>query len=247
MYNKRINDWKIHKNYKKSEKAAMIQAFKVKKASYMTPLQRGQILARDIQRTGLTFKGQPIKVDRLVRYMKEMHSSNDDLGPLFGRQVHPTRLITDYGETRDAETLFKCASQYLDFYIASKIALRPSESQNMPHGIETTLLANDDEVANVLVEQSDDFDCKLDNAIMLHMDGRFPAAFRELNEAMDGVRYLFSTPHPSLLSRFFRILLFRRSVAAELIQTVWNFVTDMAKPCLVATILSLWLVLSCRY
>jgi hypothetical protein len=229
MYNKRINDWKIHKNYKKSEKAAMVRAFKVDKASNKTGSQSEDTFASDLQLTGLTFKSRPIKVDRLVRYMRETHSSNSDPRPIFGVPADPTKLIIDYGKTREIETLYRCASQHLEFYLASRIALRPSSSQNMPHGLANTLLAGDGKIADGLDEDLLGFNNKLYIAIELHCLGRISAALRVVNEAIDNVRSLFFRQHPNLLNCFFYIHHITRRADLKLMQSIWNFVIDMAK------------------
>jgi hypothetical protein len=211
MYNKRINDWNIHKNYKKSEKAAMVRAFKIERSSNKAVLQRDHVFAHDVTNTARTFKGRPVKMDRLIRYLRETRSLDDQLRPAFRGVPEPARLITEYGENRDAETLFRCAFQHLEFYIASK---KP----------------NNGWIAKGLPKDSDDFVDKCDAALQLRRQGRISAAFRKCNEALDSVRYLCLSQHPNLISLFFRMNLWKEDEAnEEFVQSILNFVINMGK------------------
>lgn len=210
MYNKRINDWNIHKNYKKSEKAAMVRAFKIERSSNKAVLQRDHVFAHDVTNTARTFKGRLVKMDRLIRHLRETCSLNNDLRPAFRGVPEPARLITEYGENRDAETLFRCASQHLELYIASK----------------TT---NNGGIVKELPEESDDFLDKCGIALSLERLGRISAAFRICNEALDSVRHLFLWQHPSLISFFFRMTLWKEKENEEFVQSILNFVIDMGK------------------
>lgn len=229
MYNKRINDWNIHKNYKKSEKAAMVRAFKIDKASNEALLQRDHVLAHDITSSRRTFKGRPVKVDRLIRHLKETTSSNSDPRPAFRGTVEPARLITEYGENKYAETLFKCASQHLEFYLSSKSTLRLSASRTPPLGLATASPTNEQGLSDKLHTPIDNFLEKYHVAIGLQRDGRISAAFRICNEAMDSVKFLFVQHPANLISFFFRLLLLTRKEKSEFAQSIWNFITNMGK------------------
>lgn len=229
MYDKRINDWNIHKNYKKSEKAAMVRGFKIDKTSNKAVLQRDHVLAHDFTNTGSTFKGRPVKVDRLIRYLKETTSLNSDPRPAFRGAAEPARLITEYGENKYAETLFRCASQHLEFYLASKSTLRQSASRKPPLGLATTSLTNEQGLSDELRTGLENFLESYDAAIELQNHGRISAAFRICNEAMDSVKFLFVQHPPNLISFFFRLLLVTRRAKAEFAQSTWNFITNMGK------------------
>jgi hypothetical protein len=229
MYNKRINDWNIHKNYKKPEKAAMVRALKIDKASSKALLQRDHVLAHDITSPSHTFKGRPVKIDRLIRYLKETASLNSDPRPAFGGVAEPTRLITEYGENKYAETLFKCTSQHLEFYLASKSTLHPSTSTKPPLGVATGSLTNEQGLPGKLHTVLGNFFEKYETVMRLQSHGRISAAFRICNEVMDSVRFLFLQQHPSLISFFFHLLLVTRRAKAEFMQSIWNFVINMGK------------------
>lgn len=207
----------------------MVRAFKIERSSNKTVLQRDHVFAHDLTNTARTFKGRPVKMDRLIRHLRETRSLNNHLRPAFRGVPEPARLITEYGENKDAETIFRCASQHLEFYIASKTTLRPSGSGKPHANITPTLPANNGQIVE-FHKESDDFLDKCEVAIRLQRQGRISAAFRICNEALDSVRYLFLWQHPNLISFFFRMTLWKKVEAnEEFVQSILNFVIDMGK------------------
>ena len=215
MYKTKINAWNIHKNYKKADKAAIIRDFKRLMAT-----TNNDVLPDEIECDEFTYKGRPVKMHCLIRYLKEKKidasdSANADIEDnavaLFNEAVSainntesPETLVSEVGDFRNTEILLMGAANFMDSYITN-IRTKPTPYKHQSRG----------------------FTQQMDTVMILESQGRLRRAVSLMNEALDGVVDIVSEQYPTIFSRMFHLFLFEQS-KSMLMQSAQRHVMEMA-------------------
>ena len=246
MYKARINSWKLCKNLKKTEKAAIVRTVRQKRLGGRI-LHNGRPINHRLVRyckensvslgnlESPTHETQSPSGDRPVDFNSRAESAPRNLQSLFRAPFQPFTLIALHGGMRTAEEIIRNTHVYLDFYFSTGPGTR------YYHKVDPTAMTVHRELPAqqffILIRNEEAWNDAVDpikmyshivDAFEILEKGFIDSAFTEIGKAFELVRTILEQQTPTLLSLLFRSLTYPADDSSGFARTKSQFILDMA-------------------